>query len=659
MPLGRPSLIFLALGPLTVLADGVELPLGGARPRAILALLLLNLNQVVPIDRIVDEVWAEAAPPTVRAQVHANISRLRRLLQRSKAEIRTHEAGYLLRADPAQFDVTVFDQHVREGRRLLAAGIPAAAADRLDAALRLWRGTPFGGVEQRVTAPEVARLLQVRLDAVQARSEAYLRLGRGPEVLAKLAAAVTEHPLREDLRRLLMLAHYQGGGRADALEAFRDGRRVLREELGLDPGPELVAIHEAILRDEPSLNRIYRRPVTTGRRAPDFPTGTPAQLPAADGHFTGRATQLALLDGLVQPASVDLEGGGVASGAARRSAGEPVVALISGPAGIGKTELAVHWAQRVRASFPDGQLHLDFAAARDQGGWTPAQAVAQLLRDLGVPTERLPTDRRAAEGLYRTLMADRACLMLLDNPPSSQHVRALIPASGRSVFIVTTRIRRTALPTYHSVRSIHLGALDPAEAAELLGRLVGAQRLAREPAATGRLVELCGGWPLALRIAASRLADQPWLTVTGLVEEVAADGLRALQIEDRSLPAALLATSRSLGPAALGLLRLLARTTPYTGLDTRTVVATAGLDERAVRSLLGQLVAEGLLQQRDGRGWTVPHLVRLWALRADQEAIPPVARLVLPDQAPHRSSAAVAPVITGPTANRNTAVDDR
>lgn len=447
-------MIFLALGPLTVVADGVELSLGGARPRAILAMLLLNLNQVVPIARIVDEVWAEAAPQTVRDQVHANISRLRHLLRQPKAEIRTHEAGYVLRSDLAEFDVAVFDHHVRDGQRLLADGDPAAAAGRLDAALALWRGTPFGGVDQRVTAPEVARLCELRLGAVRARTDAYLSLGRGPETLAELAAAIAEHPLHEDLRRMLMLAQYQAGGRAEALAAYRDGCRILREELGLDPGPELVALHDAILRDDPALHGVRRRPVAIVAPSPVL-TGTPAQLPPADGYFTGRARQLGWLDDLV-PKSRTREQGRPPADAPQRSAGEPGIALISGPAGTGKTALAVQWAHRVRSGFPDGQLYLDL----EEEGWTPAEALARLLHDLGVPVRHQPEEDRAKKRVYRTVTADRACLVLLENPPSSQHVLTLIPASTRSTVIVTSRTWLAALATHHSVRSLHLDYLD-------------------------------------------------------------------------------------------------------------------------------------------------------------------------------------------------------
>ncbi|MFC5814494.1 AfsR/SARP family transcriptional regulator [Nonomuraea harbinensis] len=608
------------LGPVEVRRDGATVPLGGAKHRALLALLTLNANRVVPLDRLIAALWGDAVPATVANQVQQAVSKLRRVLggdATGASPLVRRSAGYVLWLDEAASDVAAFERLAERGRAALVEGRPSDAARDLGAALDLWRGPACGDTTGPLVILERPRLEERRLAVLHDRIDADLALGRHAELAGELTALVAGHPLRESLRERLMLALYRSGRQAEALEEYQRLYRLLDEELGVQPCPSVRRLHRRMLAGAPDLDV----PPASSPPAPPDPSGghglretpvVPRQLPAGTGDFVGRDEQVKLLDGLLPDAE---------SPAPRAV----VISAVSGTAGIGKTALAVHWAHRVAGRFPDGQLYVNLRGFDPAGhALTPAESLRRCLDALGVSPRRIPADVDAQAGLYRSLLSGKRVLVLLDNARDEEQVRPLLPASPGCLALITSRDRLAGLVATEAARPVSLGLLTGAEARELLARRLGHDRVAAEPQAVDTIVSRCARLPLALAVMAARAAVQPGFPLRALAGQLC-DAPAALDAFAGTDPATDLRAVFSLSYTRLpaGAARLFRLLALHPGPDVSVAAAAglAGVPVAEVRPLLNTLTAAQLLvEHRPGR-FSFHDLLRAYAgeLVRDQE----------------------------------------
>jgi DNA-binding SARP family transcriptional activator/tetratricopeptide (TPR) repeat protein len=475
------------LGPIELVGPGGRADLVGARQRTLIGLLALEAGAVLPRSRIIDALWGDRPPRTAIKTLYSHVVRIRQALDEcGLADVLiTRDPGYALHLPRQRVDAWIFEEHVRQGRQARESGDWARATAELRAGLRLWRGDAFAdGEPEGWGAAEVDRLSEIRLCAYEDVCTAELALGNHRAVLTEVERLLVRHPLRERLVELLMLALYRSGRHTDAIDTYHRLRARLADELGIDPGPDLQRLYPLMLRRDPSLDATT--PVIVSPAPAPAWAPVPAQLPRRVGHFTGRQSELDDLDVL-------LDG----------DADEPRIVVISGSAGMGKTALAVQWAHQVMRMFPDGQLFLDL------GGQDPTDALRHLLLGLGVPADRVPVGLSDQVSLYRSLLAGRALLIVLDNARSAEQILPLVPGDEASLLVITSRHRLAGLATHHAVRLVRLDTLPEDEALSLLGRVLGAARVKEEPDAAAGIVRLCGRMPLALRIAAAKVAIEP------------------------------------------------------------------------------------------------------------------------------------------------------
>jgi DNA-binding SARP family transcriptional activator/tetratricopeptide (TPR) repeat protein len=519
---------FGILGPLEVLADGRPVVLGGPQQRGLLALLLLDANRVVSRDRLVSDLWGEDPPATARSLLHGCVAGLRRVLPDGPDGQRlvTRAPGYLLRVAPGELDVDRFEELAASvGPGHAAGSAPSrqahlsAAAEALRAALALWRGPALHDLPLDACRSVATRLDDRRLVVLERRVDVDLRLGNFADLAAELAVLVREYPLRERLWAQLMLSLYGAGRQADALAAFRALRAGLVEQLGIEPSVLPRQVERSVLAGGDALAGYFREvgdPATEpGPESAAGSAGTPvpAQLPAAISAFTGRAGDLDRLDALL--ADTDR--------AADCDVVSTAVAVVAGAAGVGKTALAVHWSHAVRDRFVDGQLYVDLRGHAPTEPMSQIEALGGFLTALGVPADQVPIDLDQAAGLYRTMLADRRMVVVLDNARTAEQVRPLLPGSPGSVVVVTSRYGLGGLVARDGATHIALDVLTPTEAFALLSRMLGRRRVDAEPEATGELARLCGFLPLALRIAAANLTLHADQSIADHVGELAAD----------------------------------------------------------------------------------------------------------------------------------------
>ena len=504
---------FRLLGPLEI-RDGEDWRgIGAPKWRSVLAALLINAGQIVPADVLIHEVWGDTPPAKAGNLISIYVLRLRRLLGDTDSTLLvTRAPGYLLRLAAQDTDAEVFEALVREGRRAYGAGDPEQAAAQLAEALALWHGSPLADVPATtLVETEAERLAELRLDAAELRIKAELACGSHAQVIPELRRLLADHPLREGLWLLLMQALYGAGRHAEALDAYGQARSAIAEELGVDPGAELRQFYAHLLAEDDERARdagdapgsILAGTVTAGAGPPAASAAPaeargprsvppPAQLPADVADFTGRGDQVKHLCDVLSSASADDDPGVVR------------IALVAGSGGLGKTSLAVHAAHRVRGGFPDGQLYVDLLGATPHPV-PPADVLARFLRDLGVDGREIPVDEDERAARYRTVLAGRRILVVLDNARDAAQVRPLLPGTASCSVLVTTRSR---MPDLASIRLVDLNVLDDDEALVLFTRVVGDERAAAEPEATAELLLACAGLPLAIRICAARLAQR-------------------------------------------------------------------------------------------------------------------------------------------------------
>ena len=558
-------------------AGGEAVP-GGARLRVLLAALLLRANVPVSRGALAEAVWDGTPPPGAEVSLRGHVLRLRRALgPEAGARIAVHDPGYLIRLAPSEIDVLEFEALCRDAGAALRAADWEQASAAGARAVALWRGEPLLDVPSQTLRaefiPRLERLLvQVREDCI----EADLELGRHDRLVPQLQELTATYPLRERFHAQLMLALARGGRRAEALEAYQHARRVLVDQLGIDPGHELRALHGRILDGEAD-------PITARAAAPhEFAPAqaAPRQLPAAPGYFTGRQAELDQLVAIVQSAGT--------------YAGAVVISAIDGMAGIGKTALAIHAAHRLAAGYPDGQLFIDLHGfTQGQKPRTADQALDWMLRTLGVPPGQIPREPEQAAALYRQRLADTKTLIVLDNAAVEAQVRPLLPGAEGCLVLVTSRRRLKALDDAHSVS---LDVLAAPDAVTLLRAVSGPGRVPEGDPRAEEVAQLCGYLPIALRIAAALLRHRPAWSIeqlAGLLREqhrlipALSDGDRDLgtvfDLSYRSLTADLQRVFRRLG--------LL----PGPDLDAYATAAVTGTDPAAAAGLLEDLVDHNLL----------------------------------------------------------------
>lgn len=587
------------LGPIEVVGPDGPATLVGSRQRVLLALLALSPGRVLAPSRLVDALWGDDPPRTAVRTLHSHVARVRQALQASgfADALVTRDHGYQLTMAPEQVDAHLFEQAVRLAAADLAEDRVERAAGRLRDGLALWRGDALAdGVPEGWASAEVDRLHQVRLAAEEDLWGAELRLGRHAAAIGELERLLVGNPSREGLVGLLMLALYRAGRHADALDRYERLRARLVDELGADPGPRLQRLHTAILRREPELD--LATPAASPAAAHAMPV--PAQLPAPVGHFAGRGAELAALDRWYRERDADTDSR---------------VVVVSGPAGMGKTAFTVQWLHRIRDDFPDGQLFLDLRGHDPDLALTDAEALAHALRGLGVPSDRVPPEPAEQVGLFRSLTHGRRILIVLDNGGSADHVAPLVPNSPGSLLVVTSRRQLAGVAVQHAVHAVELEALDGAEAVALLGGVIGADRLDREREQAAELVELCGRMPLAVRIAAAKLAARPRQRIAELVEELAGeDRLDALSVEgdSRSVRNVFASAYHALSEPAARLFRLLGLH-PGSGFSTWLAAALTGVSRGRARRAVDELVAAHLIAETDSGRYRFHDLIRLYA----------------------------------------------
>ncbi|GAA5197380.1 BTAD domain-containing putative transcriptional regulator [Rugosimonospora acidiphila] len=564
------------------------------------------------VDRLVDLLWPGGPPASARGVVQSHISALRRTLSmhdadRDELRIDTAGAGYLLRCDPDSIDAHRFSRLVAEAR---SANDDEKRAVLLDEALALWRGPALAGAASQDVHGRLCRDLdEARLGAIEDRAEALVRLGNHRNVAEHLAALADEHPDRPRLTRALMLALHGSGRTAQALDAYQRAARHLRNELGLEPTPELQDLQVSMLRAEP--NRNGRAPATVVR--PAVPLPIPRQLPADIAQFTGRQAELRHLLGLSGPAT---------------EPGATMVAAIDGMAGVGKTTLAVRAAHQLAPRFPDGQVFVDLHGYTENiEPADPIMVLETLLRTAGVDTARIPAslDERAA--LWRTHVADKRLLLVLDNGRDESQVAPLLPGSPLCLVIVTSRRRMVGLDR---ATPISLDVLSLTEAVTLLSQAAGSDRMAGSaPATAVQVADWCGRLPLAIRIASARLRHHPGWTADHLLELLRGEQgpLATLHAGQRSITAALNLSYQHLTEAQQRLYRRLGLH-PGPNLDSYAAAALLETDLNHVRRHLDELYDAHLLTEpRPGR-YVLHDLVRHH-----------MATAVAQDPAGHRSAA--------------------
>ncbi|MDW8808814.1 BTAD domain-containing putative transcriptional regulator [Streptomyces scabiei] len=608
---------FSVLGPVGAWRDGTEIELGPPQQRAVLAVLLLAEGAQVPTSGLVDAVWGARAPTSVLGILRTYVHRLRKALEpggdTASSVIRFTGDGYRLLVGPDAFDLAAFRQGLARAERERRAGDIEGAVHQLREALALWRGTALAGVRGEFAQNRRQRLTELRLSAEAARLTAELDLGASAQAAAELTGLVAEHPLDERFRELLMLALYRSGRQAAALATYREARKLLVEELGVDPGPALQTMYQRVLRADTALVAPPTPPSPSPVPAPEpepepAPAPAPAQLPAGLPVFVGREAELA--------EAIRLAPGGTV-----------VVSAIAGMAGVGKTTFAVHWARQVADRFPDGQLYLNLRGFDPVGlPVAPEHALRTLLESLGVDARGLPQGVDALAALYRTLLTGKRVLVLLDNARDAAQVRPLLPGAPGCLVMVTSRNRLSGLVAVDGAHPVHLDVLSVAESRGLLARRLGADRVAAEPDAVEEIIARCARLPLALAVAAASAATRSALPLSAIAAELreSADGLNAFNDMDTAadVRSVFSWSYHALTSDAARLFQLLGLH-PGPDIALPAAASLAGLTVPHTRQLLSELIQAHLVDEHVPGRYSSHDLLRAYATELAEAVVPP------------------------------------
>ncbi len=605
------------LGPLQVRYDGKTVPVAAAKQRVVLAALLAQANLVVPVEDLAVTVWDGAPPPAARVTLRNYVKRLRQGLgSEIGGRIQTRDPGYLMEVGDDELDLLRFMKLCEVGGTAVRAGRWKQGQEVLGHGLDLWRGPPLADVpSEMLRSREIPRLDQLRLQAWEWHTDAALNLGRHDDLVGRLRTLVDAHPLRERFHAQLMLSLYRCGRQAEALAAYHDARGKLIDDLGVEPGAELQELQQRILAADPLLWAIPSAPGGAEAGPPMLPshqsggpavtrTGAggqvrpaagpprPRQLPASVRHFAGRAAELRELTSLLRHSA--------------GPAGIVVISAIGGCAGVGKTALAVHWAHQVAKRFPDGQLYVNLRGYDPSlAPMEPSEAISGFLSALDVPRARVPVTLEEQAALFRTLLAGRRMLVVLDNARDGAQVRPLLPGSQESMVVVTSRSALIGLIATEGAKPLVVDLLTEAESAELLAGRLGEQRLSAEPDAARELIWLCGRLPLALSVAAARAAASPQAGLASLVTELST-ARRPLDVLDGDDPLASVRTVLSwsydrLSEPAARMFRLLG-VHPGPDITEAAAASLADVPQPKARRALDELCqAQSLTEHAPGR----------------------------------------------------------
>jgi DNA-binding SARP family transcriptional activator/tetratricopeptide (TPR) repeat protein len=597
------------LGPMQLLAGERAVDLGPGKQRCVLAALLLTPRRAVPVETLVDRVWGDAPPRSSNA-VAPYAARLRRILEpvTGPGILRHCVGGYLIDCDPDLVDLHRARALIQQARAARDGGRDRQAADLLREALADWQPDALAGVPGAWAARVREALDRERLDAMAQRGQADLRLGRHDEVADELGPVAADHPAVEPLVAALMTALAGAGRPAQALECYARTREAIADQLGSEPSAELQALHLRILHQEPVLTG-------AGRTTPVVP----AQLPADAAGFIGRRAQLAQLDRLVP---------GAAAWATPRPPADPTagpvtvpIVAVSGPPGVGKSALAVHWAHRVRAAFPDGQLYLNLRGFDQAGSVMPVEDAVRNLLSALFPSRELPAGLDARVGLLRSLLAGRRALLLLDNARDAEHVRPLLPGTAGCVVIVTSRNQLTGLVAANGAQHVPVDLLPAGEARALLIERLGRRRVAAEPDVVDALVAATAGLPLALVTIAARAAIQADRPLGAIAAQLTGSPPGAADSRLDSLDGGDAVTDvrtvfswsyRALSHGAARLFRLLG-VHPGPDIGAAAAASLAGVTARRLRPLLAELIAAHLVVEHVPGRFLSHDLLRAYA----------------------------------------------
>ncbi|MGW6908005.1 BTAD domain-containing putative transcriptional regulator [Streptomyces sp. NPDC054940] len=599
------------LGPLRAWRGGTPLELGPVKRQAVLAALLLRQGAVVSHERLLDAVWGTEPPAGGRKVLPTHVNSLRRALDPdgtppAESVIRSGKGWYRFAVEGVLLDTAELEERGGRAMQTVASGDPATAADQLSAAIELFRGEPLAGLSGPFAQEERRRWEERRRTLRLEWLKCLVLLGRCGEALDDLGAVSASSMADrydESVTAMRIRALYGCGRQAEALNAFEDMRVRLRDDLGADPGEELRGVHAAVLHQDDAF--LLRPPASSGPRE----NAVPAELPHDAAGFAGRADELARLHALLHSVlPPDQEHG---------AANTVVISAIGGAAGIGKTALAVHWAHQVRDRFPDGQLYVNLHGFdHDRQPLEPGEALELLLRSLGLAASEIPPHHEAQGRVFRTLLAGRRMLVLLDNAASAEQVRPLLPSSPTCCVVVTSRNRLGDLVARDGAHALPLDLLQRDEARALLSRALGADRVAADERAVDELIGLCGALPLALRVAAARLAGDPGLRTADLVAEMTeGNRLEALESDDDANSPLRTAFSVSYGVLAPGARRLFRLLGLFPGAEFTAEAAAALLDAPLpqARRLLGALSAAHLIEPATAGRYRFHDLLREYA----------------------------------------------
>ncbi|MFD7814832.1 BTAD domain-containing putative transcriptional regulator [Streptomyces sp. NPDC059785] len=594
------ALRFAVLGPVRAWRGDESLPMGSPQQRALLAALLLREGRTATAAELIDALWGDEPPSQALAAVRTYASRLRKVIDHGV--LVSESGGYAMRLpDPGALDLTQAQQLAADAEKAKSGGDLCHARAVLHEVLELWDGEPLAGVPGPYAENQRTRLVEWRLQLLESLLDMDLEQGCHAEAVSELTALTAAHPLRERLRELLMLALYRSGRQAEALAVYADTRRLLADELGVDPRPGLKELQRRILQADPALAE-PSAPAAEPAAAPV----RPAQLPATVPDFTGRVSFVSELGDILASA----EGRVMA------------VSALAGIGGVGKTTLAVHVAHRARTAFPDGQLYVDLQGTGPRAA-EPETVLGSFLRALGAA--EVPDTLEERSALYRSMLDGRRVLVLLDNARDAAQVRPLLPGTEGCAALVTSRVRMVDLAGAHLV---DLDVMSPEEALQLFTRIVGEERVAAEREAALDVVAACGFLPLAIRIAASRLASRRTWTVSVLASKLADERRRLdeLQAGDLAVKATFELGYGQLEPAQARAFRLLGLAD---GPDISLAAAAAMLDlpVEEAEDVLESLVDTSLVESAAPGRYRYHDLVRLYARAcAERDEQPPSER---------------------------------
>ncbi|MEH0468095.1 BTAD domain-containing putative transcriptional regulator [Streptomyces sp. B21-097] len=623
---------YTLLGPVGM--DFEDIPLAVKRPRcrAVLAYLLLHANQVVSTGQLIDALWGGSEPQTARSQIQADIAALRRACRDAgaKVPVESRAPGYSIAVDDGELDLDVFRSSMARARQEAARGDSRSAVRLIREALALWQGMPLADIAVSYAESAQTQLTSLRLTAYEDLADLEIGEGHHGALIDDLMPLVAAHPLHENLRVKLMLALYRSGRQTAALEQARELRSLLAEQQGLTPGRRFTDMEQAILRADPSLDAMAptppadtAHPVSEHESAPldDAPTDgvlldapaapapppVPMQLPPTP-QLVGRQALLDQLDDFLAGSLSD--------------EGVPGTVAVVGPAGVGKTTLAVHWGRTMADRFPDGQLYIDLHDPDTQRAMTPARTIARALRSLGLPRDAIPAEADELIDLYRSTVAGKRLLVLLDNARSVDQVRPLLTTGPGSATLITSRFRLTGLVVRDGARQVAVGPMSSQEAEQLLERMLGAERLRAEPGAAHSLAEACGRIPLALSIAAAHIANHPLASIADHIRDLL-DGnrLAALQTPgdgDSTMQTVLGQSYDALDPDTRLMFRRLGLS-PGPDFTVAAASVLAGLSRAEAGRLVDRLLDAHLIGQSAADRFTLHDLTRLYA-RARAEA---------------------------------------